>query len=158
MSQALRAHTSGLERLRGLTRLLDELVPIPGTSFRFGLDPVIGLVPGGGDAVGAILSAYGLLVGVRLGAPAAVLLRMCGNIAVDALVGTIPLLGEVFDFGFKANRRNLKLLERYERTPGAVARGSRLLLAAVLLILLLILVGAFVLAWFILAYLAHHLW
>ncbi len=157
MSSALPVRTSSLERLRSVTRLLDDLVRIPGTHFRFGLDPVIGLFPGAGDAVGALLAVYALVVAVRLGAPGPVLLRMCGNIAADAIVGTIPLLGDLFDFGWKANRRNLALLERYERAPGPVTRTSRLLLAAVLLLLLLILAGAFVLGWLIVAKLWHNL-
>lgn len=158
MTDVVKLRDPGLARLRALTRLLDDLLPIPFTRFRIGLDPVIGLLPGGGDAIGAVFSAYALLVAVRLGAPAAVLLRMCGNIAVDAVVGTVPLLGDLFDFGWKANRRNLALLDRYELTPGAVTRGSRLVLAAVLLLLLLILVGALVLGWFILQHLLHNLW
>ncbi len=135
-----------IDRLRTLTRVLDDLVRIPGTRFRVGLDPVIGLVPGGGDAIGAVLSAYGLVVAARVGAPAAVLLRMCGNIALDLLVGTIPVLGDVFDFGWKANRRNLRLLERYALAPVKVSRRSRLLvgflLASLLVLLALLAVGA----------------
>jgi hypothetical protein len=158
MTNAVKLREPGLARLRALTRLLDDLLPIPFTRFRIGLDPLIGLVPVGGDAIGAAISTYALLVAARLGAPVAVLLRMCGNIALDAVVGTVPFLGDLFDFGWKANRRNLALLQRYELTPGVVTRGSRLLLAAILLLLLLILAGAFVLAWFILRYLSHHLW
>ncbi len=152
------ARASGLQRLRALTRVLDDLVPIPGTRFRFGLDPVIGLVPGAGDALGAVISAYAVLVAVRLGAPASVLLRMCGNIALDAFAGTVPFLGDLFDFGFKANRRNLRLLERYDLAPGTVTRRSRLLLGFVLLLLLLILAGACVLAWLLIRFLLQHLW
>jgi hypothetical protein len=129
----------GIQRLRTLTRVLDELVPIPGTGLRIGLDPVLGLMPGAGDAAGAVLSAYALVVAVRLGAPAPVLLRMTGNIAVDAVFGGVPFLGDLFDFGWRANRRNLALLERYERAPVAVSRGSRALLAALLLALAVLL-------------------
>lgn len=130
-----------LRRLRSLTRMLDDLVRIPGTRFRLGLDPIIGLVPGAGDALGAVFSAIILLAGVRLGAPPVVLVRMAGNVALDAIVGTIPFAGDLFDFGFKANRRNLALLERYERTPATVTWRSRLLVAALLLMVLAILVG-----------------
>ncbi len=127
---------------------------VPGTRFRFGLDPVIGLVPGLGDAVGAAFSALILLAGVRLGAPPVVLLRMVGNIALDALVGAVPVLGDAFDFGFKANRRNLALLERWERAPAAVHRASRLLLAAIFLLVLAVLVGAAVGGYFLVRWLA----
>ncbi len=149
MAHAVDSRQPGLERLRALTRVLDDLVPVPGTRFRFGLDPVIGLVPGAGDALGAILSTYAVLVAVRLGAPAAVLLRMCGNIALDALVGTVPVLGDLFDFGWKANRRNLALLERYHLAPAAITRRSRLLILAVLALLGVVLVGALVAGYFL---------
>ncbi len=140
------ARGTSIDRLRTLTRVLDDLVRIPGTRYRVGLDPLIGLVPGGGDAIGAVLSAYGLLVGARLGAPAAVLVRRCGNILLDMVVGTIPVLGDLFDFGWKANRRNLALLERYALAPARVSRRSRLLVGAVLfsflVLLALLTVGA----------------
>ncbi len=145
---------TSLRRLRTLSRVLDDLVRIPGTRFRFGLDPIIGLVPGLGDAAGAVFSGLILLAGVRLGAPPVVLLRMAGNIALDAIVGAVPLLGDVFDFGFKANRRNLALLERWERAPAAVRRGSRLLLAALVLLLLAILVAAALGGYFLVRWLA----
>jgi hypothetical protein len=141
---------TGLDRLRTLTRLLDDLVRIPGTRLRFGLDPLLGLVPGGGDAVGAVVSAYALLVAVRVGAPAAVLLRMCGNIVLDTVAGTVPILGDLFDFGWKANRRNLTLLERYHFEPTALTRRSKVLLGSVLALLGLVLVGALVGGFFLL--------
>ncbi len=148
---------ASLDRLRTLSRVLDDLVRIPGTRFRFGLDPIIGLVPGLGDAAGAVFSAVILLAGVRLGAPPVVLLRMAGNIALDAIVGAIPVLGDAFDFGFKANRRNLALLERWERAPVAVRRSSRLLLAALVLLVLAVLAGAAVGGYFLLHWLATRL-
>src|SRR5512141_2676907 len=109
--------STAVERLRSLTRVLDDLVPIPGTRFRFGLDPIIGLVPGLGDAAGAVFAGFILLTAWRAGAPAAVLLRMAGNIVVDTVVGAVPVLGDLFDFGWKANRRNLRLVERWEAEP-----------------------------------------
>ncbi len=133
-----------LTRLRTFSRVLDDLVRIPGTRLRFGLDPIIGLVPGLGDAAGAVFAAVILLAGIRMGAPAVVLLRMAGNIALDAIVGAIPVLGDAFDFGFKANRRNLALLERWERAPARTVRRSRLLFAALVLLVLAILAGAVV--------------
>ncbi len=149
--------STSVQRLRSLTRVLDDLLPIPGTRFRFGLDPIIGLVPGLGDAVGAVFSALILLAGARMGAPAVVLLRMAGNIALDTLVGAIPVLGDAFDFGFKANRRNLALLERWERAPAATVRRSRLLLAALVLLLLALLAGAALAGYLLLRWLATRL-
>ncbi len=147
---------TSLARLRTLSRVLDDLVRIPGTRFRFGLDPIIGLVPGLGDAVGAVFSAVILLAGVRMGAPGVVLLRMAGNIALDAIVGAIPVLGDAFDFGFKANRRNLALLERWERAPASAVRRSRLLLAALLLLVLAFLAGAALGGYLLVRWLAAH--
>jgi Domain of unknown function (DUF4112) len=114
-----------LERLRAIARLFDQAFALPGTRYRFGIDALFGLVPGVGDLVGAVVAAYALHVARRLRAPAAIQLHMLGNIAVDALVGTIPLIGDLFDFVFKAQTRNLALLERWLASPGATQRRSR---------------------------------
>ena len=98
------------ERLRRLAWLLDSSIPIPGTRWTVGIDALIGLVPVLGDVAGMLLSSYILLEAVRLGAPKRVLARMALNIAVEGLVGSIPLLGDLFDAGFKANQRNIRLL------------------------------------------------
>src|SRR5512138_1532370 len=102
---------AALDGARVLARLLDEAIEIPGTSWRIGIDPLIGLVPGIGDVLGAILSTWILLVGVRLGAPGSVIARMALNVAVDTVVGSIPLAGDLADFAWKANVRNVRLLE-----------------------------------------------
>ena len=140
---------TAVRSLRTLVRVLDDLVPVPGTRLRFGLDPIIGLVPGLGDAAGGILAAVLLLTAWSVGAPGVVLLRMAGNIVVDTVVGAIPLVGDAFDFGFKANRRNLHLLERWHAKPAAVHRGSKILLAFLILALLALLIGAAVLGFFL---------
>jgi hypothetical protein len=101
-----------LNRLRALSRLLDNALRIPGTQHRVGLDPLLGLLPGGGDAASLAISAYFLWESRKMGASKNLLWRMAGNVAVDALIGSIPLMGDVFDFGFKANARNLRMLER----------------------------------------------
>lgn len=99
-----------LRRLSWLSRLLDEWMRIPGTSYRVGLDGLIGFVPGVGDAVGAMLSAYILYEAIKLGLPASTLIRMGGNIALETVVGSIPLVGDVFDVAWKANKKNLALI------------------------------------------------
>ena len=99
-----------LARLERLVRLLDDRFSLGG--FRFGLDGLLGLVPGIGDSVGALASAYVMLEARRLGAPRSVLLRMAANLLLDYLIGAVPVAGDLFDFGFKANRRNLDLLRR----------------------------------------------
>jgi hypothetical protein len=122
----------GMDRLRRIAWLLDDLVRVPGTSRRFGLDPVLGLLPGGGDIAGGALSAYIVIAAARLGAPSSVILRMGWNIVVDTLLGAVPLLGDLFDASWKANRRNVALLERYTEQPGPARRSSRLVVAGVL--------------------------
>ena len=99
-----------LRQIRTLSDLLDSKFAIPGTNFRFGIDPIIGLIPGVGDAVTVAFSAYILSQAQRLGLPRHVMARMVFNVLIDALLGSIPLVGDVFDVLFKANRRNLKLL------------------------------------------------
>ncbi len=104
---------------------LDAGIRVPGTNLRFGLDPILGLIPGAGDAAGAVLAAWILVEAVRLGASRATLLRMAGNVALDALVGAVPVLGDIFDFAWKANLRNVALLERHLATPARAARADR---------------------------------
>jgi hypothetical protein len=97
-----------------LVFLLDQALGIPGTRWRIGLDGIVGLLlPGGGDALGAVVSAALVLLAARQGVPRVVVGRMVFNIAVDALGGAIPVLGDLFDIGWKANTRNLALLERH---------------------------------------------
>lgn len=102
-----------IERLERLAGWLDDRFRIPGTGLRFGLDALIGLVPGIGDTATAVSAAYLIARAAGLGVPRRILLRMAANAAIDLLVGTIPLLGDLFDIGFKANRRNVALLRRH---------------------------------------------
>lgn len=134
------------QTIRALVRILDEAITIPGTKFRFGLDALIGLIPGVGDIAGAAMSGFTLLTAFRVGAPAPVLFHMILNLGIDALIGAIPLLGDIFDFAFKANRRNLDLLEGYLQSPQSTRRSSRGALFAALGLLALLLIGAFWLA------------
>src|SRR5688500_16273473 len=99
-------NTGDLRSSRALARILDTAVRIPGTQIRFGLDALLGLIPGAGDVAGALLSSYIILAAARQGAPRAVLLRMIGNVALDSMVGAIPVLGDIFDVAFKSNARN----------------------------------------------------
>lgn len=130
---------SDVRSSNALARLLDTAIRIPGTNIRLGLDAVLGLIPGAGDAVGALLSSYIILAAARQGAPRAVLLRMIGNVAIDSLLGAVPVLGDIFDVAFKSNARNAALLERLATQPDAVAKSSRrggILLVAALLVVL----------------------
>jgi hypothetical protein len=125
-----------VRRLRGLAWLLDESIPLPG-GYRVGLDPLIGLVPGFGDAITAILAAAIVEQARRSGAPASVLLRMAGNLLADAAIGGVPILGDIFDAAFKANIRNLALLERHRADPRRTRRTSRFVVLGVIALLVL---------------------
>lgn len=99
-----------LLHLRRLAWLMDAQFQIPGTRFRAGLDGLIGLIPGVGDVIGALISLYIIFHAAKLGATKGMLLRMILNVAIEALIGAIPILGDLFDIAFKANVRNLKIL------------------------------------------------
>ncbi len=129
---------AALRSARVVARLLDDAIEIPGTSWRIGVDPLVGLVPGIGDAVGAILSLWILLVGVRLGAPGSVVARMALNVAIDTVGGSIPIAGDVFDAAWKANVMNVRLLEAWLARPAETHRASGALVAGVLLAIALV--------------------
>ena len=147
MTAPTRADEAQTERL---ARLLDSQFRVPGTSLRFGVEPLLGLVPGVGDAAGLALSSAVIVQAVGLGARGATVARMVLNVAIDAVFGSIPLLGSVFDFGFKANNRNIALLQRHELDPAGTSIESRravrrtLLGVAIGLVVTLILVIALV--------------
>jgi hypothetical protein len=143
------------ERTRALARLLDSRFRVPGTGLRFGLDGILGLVPGVGDAAGLALSTYVIVQAVALGARGATVGRMVANVALDATVGSIPVLGWVFDFWFKANNRNVALLERHGTDPTGTEAWSRrslrrtviaVVVAVVVLVALLVALFAWLLA------------
>lgn len=139
-----------LARLRTITRVMDEAIGLPGTRFRIGLDGLLGLIPGVGDALSAGIAGYAIIAAARLGAPRSVLARMAGNVVLDTLAGAIPLLGDVFDFGFKANRRNLRTLESFLAEPQRTRRSSRALVigtgAALVAVLVVVVALAILLA------------
>jgi hypothetical protein len=134
-----------LDRLRAIARLFDQAFAVPGTQWRFGIDALFGLVPGLGDIVGAVVAVYALHVARTLRAPGAIQLHMLGNIAVDAIVGTVPLVGDLFDFVFKAQTRNLALLDAWVAAPEPTASRSRrgLLLVPIAVLTVFILLTVF---------------
>lgn len=138
------------QRLERLAWWLDGIVRVPGTRFRFGLDSLIGLFPGVGDVIGMLLGAGILYQGVRIGAPRGVLVRMLRNLVVDAAGGLIPVVGDVFDFAYKAHRRNADLLlehlDTVQARRDAPRPGSRLL---ALLLVGLFLTAAGALLWWV---------
>ena len=128
-----------LNGVRRLAKLMDAQFSIPGTGYRFGLDGIIGLIPGAGDLATFAVSGYMLVIMAQNGASGYVLARMALNILLDAAIGSIPLLGDVFDFAFKANTRNLRLMEEHY-TEGR-HRGSALKIVIPVLIVLLTLIA-----------------
>ena len=142
---------AAVRRVDALAHLLDNSIPVPGTGMRFGLDAVIGLVPGVGDAAGALLSSWIVLEGARLGAGVTVVLRMLLNVAIEAVVGAIPILGDLFDAGWKANVRNIRLLHRAIDAPGATRRSSGVIVLFTFLALAALFAGTLFLAWFALS-------
>lgn len=97
---------------RVLTHLLEDLVPVPGTKFRFGLDPLLSIIPWAGSVIGAVFGGFLLFDAVRLRMPVPVLVRMLGNWLIDWLVGLVPYAGPFFDAAWRSNRKNLTLLNR----------------------------------------------
>ncbi|HET9904819.1 MAG TPA: DUF4112 domain-containing protein [Xanthobacteraceae bacterium] len=121
------SHDAARRRFARLAHLLDDRFRVPGTSWRFGLDGLLGLVPGIGDAATTALGAYIILEAWRRDAPKATLGRMIANTGIDFAIGAIPIVGDLFDFGWKANRRNVELLlrhlDRWEASDRAARRG-----------------------------------
>ncbi len=110
-----------LARIRRLAWLLDAAVRVPGTRFRFGLNSVIGLAPAAGDAAMTAVSLYIVYEAYQIGLPPAQLAKMLGNVAIEAVAGSVPVLGDLFDATFKANMRNIALIDAY----AAAAKGAR---------------------------------
>jgi hypothetical protein len=132
-----------LQRMRALSRLLDNSILLPG-GYRIGLDPIIGLLPGAGDFIAAALSIWIIYDAARLGVRKRVLGRMIGNVILESVVGSVPVLGDLFDAAWKANARNLKLVE-VNFSPATQPRSFREIfgiLAATLLMILMALAAS----------------
>ena len=130
--------------VRVLARLLDSSIPIPGTSWKVGFDPIVGLIPGIGDLIGAVLSGYIIVQAARAEVPTLTLARMLANVGFDTLVGAVPALGDVFDAAWKSNTRNVALLERHLAVAVVPAREKRSVIGPTVLALiaLVLIVGA----------------
>ncbi|BAY16076.1 hypothetical protein NIES2109_26490 [Nostoc sp. HK-01] len=132
------AQAPSLRRLRQLSRVMDKAITIPGTEISVGLDPLLGLLPVGGDVIGLVFSSYIILEAARLGATKATLGRMILNIIIDSLVGSLPVAGDLFDFAWKSNEYNLKLLEEHLKVPRSTHKADTWFVLVVLLGLLLL--------------------
>ncbi|MCU1320638.1 MAG: hypothetical protein JWM43_287 [Acidobacteriaceae bacterium] len=136
------------EHLDILSHVLDDFIRIPGTSIRFGLDGIVGLIPGIGDALGGIASCVILVAAWVRGVPSPVLTRMVANVAIEVVVGTVPVLGDMFDIAWRANRRNYALLTGSVEQPRKVTRRSWWFLAGLCLFLMaLVMVPTLLVAW-----------
>ncbi|WP_036479192.1 DUF4112 domain-containing protein [Myxosarcina sp. GI1] len=134
-------HTTKINRLRRLSNLLDNAIAIPGIGYRIGLDPILGLLPGGGDTVTGALGAYIIVEAARMGIPRQVIWQMVGNILFDSVLGTVPVIGDIFDVGWKANVRNMTLLEKHIQYDGDNRKSDWLFLTGLILLLVIIVVG-----------------
>ena len=119
-------HAPRLNRMRKLTKVLDSAIAIPGTKQRFGLDPILGLIPGGGDTVSAALSAYIIIEAALMGLPREALIKMVMNLLLDTAVGTVPVLGDIFDVFSKANVRNMQIVESHIKAPQPKPKADKL--------------------------------
>jgi hypothetical protein len=130
---------SRTRRVRVLSKLLDNSIPVPGTGWKVGFDPIIGLIPGIGDLIGAVLSGYIILEAARAEVPALTLGRMLVNVGVDTLLGAVPAVGDVFDAAWKSNTKNVALLERH-LARGTTTTGARRSVRGLVIVASLVLV------------------
>ena len=123
-------------RIERVTHALDELIGIPGTPIKVGLDPIVGLIPVVGDAVAGLVGAWVIAEAARFGIPRVVLARMVVNLVVDLGIGAIPLLGDLYDVAFRSNSRNLALFRRHALEPDASTRGDQAFFAGLALLVI----------------------
>ena len=143
-----------LSNLRVLAKLMDSQFKIPGTNVRFGLDALIGLVPGAGDFITFLISGYMVTILANNGASGFVLTRMVLNVVIDSLVGAIPVLGDIFDVAFKANQRNMTLMQQHY-VEGRHKGGAWKVIVPVLFVLLIFIGGLAWLAYKLFVWLFH---
>jgi uncharacterized protein DUF4112 len=134
------SHARTLAALRKWSVLLDSAFRVPGTNLSFGLDPILGLIPGIGDLTTPLFAALLLLHGVRMRIPRVIQLRMLINAAIDVVIGLVPVIGDFFDFGWKANVRNLALLERYAHPESKPSRGDWIFVLSIVGVLIALMV------------------
>jgi hypothetical protein len=134
-----RGKRQALEPLfKWLAYIMDEVIRVPGTQFRFGLDPLLGLIPGIGDTSSALVSAFALIQAVRLGVPKLLIMRMALNILLNEIIGVVPGIGDAFSFWFKSNARNYEIIKHHRLGTNAPKRSDWLFVIAILLLLFVI--------------------
>ena len=147
MKSPVPTQLSKVNRLRRISRLLDNAISIPGTKISFGLDPILGLLPGGGDTITGGIAGYIVVEAARMGVPREILLKMVGNILIDSVAGTVPVVGDLFDVGWKANLKNMELLEKHLDIAES-SNSDRLLIVGLILLISLIVLGFAAIAFF----------
>jgi hypothetical protein len=153
-----KARRASLEPLfRWLALIMDDFVRFPGTKFRFGLDPLIGLIPGLGDTASALVSAFSLVYAARCGVPRITLARMSLNILINEIVGIIPGAGDAFSFWFKSNARNYQLLQQHLGSSRRARKSDWVFVIAVLGVLVLVVFVGIIVSLLVLRGLFHFL-
>ncbi|MEG5138537.1 MULTISPECIES: DUF4112 domain-containing protein [unclassified Microcoleus] len=152
-----KSQIASLRRLRRISHLLDNAIPIPGTRYRIGLDPILGLIPGGGDLIGSIFAGYVVFKSAQLGVPQETLIQMAAHIVFDTVAGTVPVAGDLFDVAWKANVKNIELLDAHLGSPEPSKKADWLFVAALLLGLTLIVGGVIFLSVMLLGWLFRAL-
>jgi hypothetical protein len=132
------SHIATLRRIRQISYLLDNAFPIPGTNYRIGLDPILGLLPVGGDFIGMVFSAYIIVKAAQIGVPQEKLVQMVSNIIIDTFVGSVPVFGDLFDAAWKSNMKNVALLEEHLGSPQTGTIVNWWFVGGILVVLLLI--------------------
>lgn len=144
--EARDSHAAGIRQVQGLAWLLDSSIRLPIVGWRIGLDGLIGLIPGVGDGIAGLMSSYILGQAVRMGTPWTVVARMTLNVVGDTLLGAVPVIGDLFDFVFKANQRNAQLLLDYQVDPARVRGRSIGIVAGTVVLVIALVVLAIYLA------------
>jgi hypothetical protein len=158
MSKQERKQIEIEENLDTLSRYLDGLFKIPGTGWKFGLDSLIGLIPNVGDMATSLVSFYILIAGVRYGVPKITLVRMAFNIGLDYVVGSIPFIGDAFDFFWKANKQNMDLIRERGKGLGEGTTSDWIFVLVIIGVLIAILVGSILLSMLILGTVFYQIW
>jgi hypothetical protein len=156
LRQLTARQTQGLEALRKVAYLLDSAFVVPGTSYRVGLDPILGLVPGFGDLVSPLFTIGILWQARELGLPRVVQLRMIFNVAIDSLLGVVPLVGDLFDFAWKSNTMNLALLELHAQEEQTASTSDWVFVGLMVALVVLVAVIPFAILGWLLATIASY--
>lgn len=151
-----KAKRKGLEPLfKWLALIMDEIIRVPGTNFRFGLDPLIGLIPGIGDTSSALVSAFALVQALRLGVPKILLTRMALNILANEVIGIIPVVGDAFSFWFKSNARNYEIIKNHRLGSAPPKRSDWLFVIGILFVLFVVVCAGIAVSFLVLGALAR---